>query len=336
MVKNKRSHQKTLAALGAMRSYIRKALLLKLRLYQQRRTQHRRQWVRTRHKDAATGLTSGYKFRQQLLSTVQGVFNKLKLRKFPLLLAGTIFLVALAVVAVSKATTQTNRFYGVKFPAGETSFADVVVSYDPIIYLDGDRPNVEDPFNKPLSALGAPNSSNLQHPLPSLAERDDVALGMGGSITLQFTDNLLTGSGNDAPDLWIFEAGGVTESVLVEISQDGETWHSVGKTTRDQSGIDLDAFGWGPQDFFSYVRLSDDPQEGEHEGIWKNGEWLGWGGANIDAVGAISSASFERSAPNILSSPPSISYLVFLVLIVLVPGLVATGYFFNGRKKRNR
>ena len=322
MVKNKRSNQKTLtAALIAWRSYVGKAvLLLKLRPDKQRRTQHRQQRVRARP----------HQFWQQSLNTVGGVLSKQK--RLSLLLAGVVFLGALAVVA-SKATTQTSTFYGVKFPAGEISFADAVVSYDPVIYFDGDRPNVKAPFNKPFTALGAPNSGNLQHPLPSLEKRDDVALGIGGSITLQFTDNLLTGSGDDTPDLWIFEAGGVTESVLVEISQDGKTWHSVGKTTRDESGIDLDTFGWGAQDFFSYVRLTDDPQEGDHEGILKDGEWLGWGGANIDAVGAVSSASFERSAPDILS--PASSHLVFLSLIVLGAGLGA-GYFFNSRKKQKR
>lgn len=271
--------------------------------------------------------------KKALEETPVTVLSKLKIRRYPLVLTVAISLGALAIVAALKAATRTNTFYGVRFPAGEISFADAVVSYDPVIYLDSDRPNVKAPFNKPSTALGLPNSSNLNNPLPSLSERDDVALGIGGSITLQFTDNLLTGSGNGAPDLWIFEAGGVTESVLVEVSQDGKNWHAVGRTDRERSGIDIDAFGWGPRDFFSYVRLTDDPQEGNHEGTWRDGKWLGWGGANIDAVGAISSATFERTTPEILSFPPS-SRLVWLALLIFAAGLAA-GYFLNRKKKKS-
>ncbi|MGF1478618.1 MAG: hypothetical protein ACFB4I_03915 [Cyanophyceae cyanobacterium] len=256
---------------------------------------------------------------------------KLKLSKLTLLLLGVLALGALAVVVVKRSTTPENTFYGIRFPAGKVSFADQVVSYNPVIYLDEDLPNVSAPFDNPSTALGGPNSSTLEKPLSS-PDRHDVALGIGGSITLKFTDNLLTGSGDDAPDLWIFEAGGVTESVLVEISKDGETWHSVGQTTRQRSGIDIDAFGWGPQEFFSYVRLTDDPHEGDHNGIWKDGEWLGWGGANIDAVGTISSASLEKSAPDVLTSSLPLSRFVISALITFTAGFVA-GFLFRRQKK---
>ena len=55
----------------------------------------------------------------------------------------------------------------------------------------------------------------------------------------------------------------------------------IGKVFGATSGIDIDAFGFGPADEFRFVRLTDDPNEGETIGPLL--------GADIDAVGAISS-----------------------------------------------
>lgn len=216
------------------------------------------------------------------------------LRRLAFIFLG-VLLVAIAIGLLKKAFAPAKTFYGVEFPAGDISFADRVVSYEPIIYLNEEGlPNVTEPFNNPQTALGFPNSSNPDRPLPSLGDRNDVSLGLGGRITLQFTDNVLTGSGDDRLDLWIFEAGEITESVFVEISKDGKTWKSLGRTDRTHNGIDIDRYGVGTEEFFSYVRLTDDPEQGDHEGIWDNSEWVGWGGADIDAVGAISSVSLVR------------------------------------------
>ena len=215
--------------------------------------------------------------------------------KFTLLMS--IFSGALAAFFFYNSVGRGKIFYGIKFPQGKSSFADAVVSYDPIIYHLHERqlPNVEAPFDNPVTALGTPNSSHPNNSLSSPSERHDVALGLGGSITLKFTDNLLTGSGSSKADLWIFEAGKKTEAVLVEISKDGSNWHPVGRIDRQTSGIDIDAFGWGTEDFFAYVRLTDDPLDGEHDGVFYHGKWIGWGGADIDAVGAISSVSLVPS-----------------------------------------
>lgn len=67
-----------------------------------------------------------------------------------------------------------------------------------------------------------PNFSGSGEPLPS---EGVVSLGRGGQIVLQFTNNLLTGSGNANPDLRIFEVGD-SEEVLVEVSADGLRWTS--------------------------------------------------------------------------------------------------------------
>jgi hypothetical protein len=234
-----------------------------------------------------------------------------------------------AIALFREITTPTTMFYGVNFPAGEVSFADAVVSYEPIIYLNDEQlPNVQEPFNNPVSALGPPNSVNKDHPLDSLSARHDVSLGLGGSITLRFTNNALTGGGDSKPDLWIFEAGEKTESVFVEISKDGKIWHSVGRTDKQRSGIDIDAYGWGPEDYFAYVRLKDDPEEGEHDGVAYNNEWIGWGGADIDAVGAISSISLISSVSH--TSPFSMPISKLILSIAGILGIcVGAGYATN-------
>jgi hypothetical protein len=234
-----------------------------------------------------------------------------------------------AVVLLNATLAPATTFYEVDFPAGEVSFADTIVSYEPIIYLNDEQlPNVREPFNNPASALGPPNSSNKQHSSSSLSARHDVSLGFGGRITLRFTNNALTGGGTNEPDLWIFEAGERTESVLVEISKDGKTWKAVGRTDSQHNGIDIDAFGWGPEDYFAYVRLTDDPEEGEHDGVWYDGEWVGWGGADIDAVGAISSVSLVSSVSHSSSFSLPPSRLIVLVSVILVAG-VGIGYLVN-------
>ena len=222
--------------------------------------------------------------------------GSIKLLKFKFILLMSILSGALAAFFFYNSVARGKIFYGIRFPQGKSSFADEVVSYEPIIYLqERQLPNVHTPFDNPKYALGTPNSSHKKNSLSSPSERHDVALGLGGSITLKFTDNLLTGSGDGKADLWIFEAGKKTEAVLVEISKDGSNWYAVGRIDGQNSGIDIDAFGWGTKDFFAYVRLTDDPLDGEHDGVLHHGKWIGWGGADIDAVGAISSVSLVPS-----------------------------------------
>ena len=97
---------------------------------------------------------------------------------------------------------------------------------------------------------------------------------------MRFDDNKLTGSGNSALDIWVFEVGPLVEATFVDISKDGVTWSSVGKVAGSTAGIDIDAFGFGPADQFAFIRLTDDPNA---ESIPGPSE-----GSDIDAVGAIS------------------------------------------------
>lgn len=174
-------------------------------------------------------------------------------------------LVALGIFATANARAEV--FGGVNFPGGVSSFADSVVSYDPTF---GGTSGPDLAAQTPLNSLGAPQG-------------DYVSLGQGGRIILKFTNNSLTGSGTSALDLWIFEVGPDVEDTDVDISKDGTNWFSVGKVFGATSGIDIDAYGFGTSDFFSYIRLTDVASEGQ------TGSG-GTVGADIDSVGAIASA----------------------------------------------
>jgi hypothetical protein len=190
------------------------------------------------------------------------------------------------------APTKAEIFGGVEFPQGSVSFADAVVSYTPV----GPPANA---YQGAFNALGIPNYSG---PVCSTqAGCTFVSLGQGGSLTLSFVDNKLTGSGNTDFDLWVFEIGGQVEDTFVDLSKDGSLWTSVGKVLGSTSGIDIDALGFTQNDEFGFVRLTDDPNEG-------GGGVGGTVGADIDAVGAISTV-LTPVDPNPSSAPGPIPLL---------------------------
>lgn len=177
-------------------------------------------------------------------------------------------LVALLISAIS-VHSYGEIYGGIEFPEGEVSFVDEVVLYEPR-YSGG---NIPTPFyTNAQNAIGVPDSGS------GIGDYS-VSLGSGGRITLRFTNNLLTGSDDDSPDLHIFEIGTAVEDTFVEISTDGTNWHSVGKVFGATSSIDIDSFGYTTTNHFSYVRLTDDPNEGPTgtDSV----------GADINAVGAI-------------------------------------------------
>jgi hypothetical protein len=182
-------------------------------------------------------------------------------------------------------SAQAKFFGGVEFPAGNASFVDVVVSFAPD--FGGAPPAVV--FQDAKNALG----------LPGVVTSVGLSLGDGGRITLRFVDNSLTGSGDSTADLWVFEIGPAMETTFVDISKDGRTWHAVGSVPGGTSGIDIDAFGFGTADQFSFVRLTD-----EDEGAFPGPEFhLGnVAGADIVAVGAASSGPAVRPSPRPIKS----------------------------------
>lgn len=156
---------------------------------------------------------------------------------------------------------------GVEFPDGAVSFADAVVSYAP-------GPDVGPTYDIANAALGLPDWDG--------AGNGATSLGEGGTLVVQFTDNSLTTSGNADADLWIFEIGPQIEAFNVEISVDALNWIDLGTISGQPSGFDIDANASvvaGTQ--YSFVRLTD---------VLPNESLAPFGEADIDAIGAISSA----------------------------------------------
>ncbi|TWU43459.1 hypothetical protein Q31b_25000 [Novipirellula aureliae] len=164
------------------------------------------------------------------------------------------------------------------FDHGEISFADSVISFTA-------GANVTPGFDDPTRALGVPDAGG------SGVEPTDgeftTSLGRRGTITVAFTDNYLTGSGDARPDLIVFETGSI-EGVMVEVSRDGSTFINVGIIGGIDSTIDLDSAGFGAHDRFGFVRLTDLAQ-----GTLTTGAV----GADIDAVGALSTVAADIYIP---------------------------------------
>lgn len=165
----------------------------------------------------------------------------------------------------------------VTFPQGAISFADAVVEYVP------GTGGVTAPYQGSGNALGQPDYTGANGCLDQ-ASCTFLSLGNGGSITLRFTDNLLTGSSTNGEadgilDLWIFEIGPAVEAMNVFISKNGQDWSGVGSVGGSTSGVDIDAFGFSQSDSFGWVRLVD-----IFDASFSNGDTAG---ADIDAIGAI-------------------------------------------------
>ena len=201
-----------------------------------------------------------------------------------LLLAG---MAAIALGVATAPTASAEIFGGVDFPAGATSFADGVTAFEPVVV--GSSPGTSHLVG--ANALGAPDCGAAQ------PDSCYVSLGDGGRITFRFLDNVLTGSGTAAQDLYIFEIGPAVEDMLVEVSADGITYTSVGTVSGQPSGIDVDAFGFGPSAILRYVRVTDDPTA--------DGQGGDTAGADLDAIGAISSQAPPTSSSSTSSSTTS-------------------------------
>jgi hypothetical protein len=202
--------------------------------------------------------------------------------------------------SAAHAVTFTNISGAVvNFPGGAASFADELVSFAPGIVFNAtlgyNQPKPE--YLNGLNALGVPDTdlaaSISCSTSPSPTNCRFASLGDGGSLVVKFTDNLLTGSGTSAIDLYVFLAG-PGDPTYVDISTDGIAWSSVGQFTGNP-GIDIDAYGFGPASTFAYVRLRDVPNAGQ-----VTGDSLG---ADIDAIGAVSTVPVPLPAGGALLAP---------------------------------
>lgn len=174
------------------------------------------------------------------------------------------------------AAAMPTTYSGVTFPDGDISFADEVISFNP-------GPDVAAPHDDQNLVLGAPDGSH-------------ISLGDNGSIIVRFSDNSLTTSGDATADLHIFEVGAGVEVFNIAISQDLVNWIDLGDLSGQPTSIDIDAVA-GVVQFaqYSYVRLTDvDP----------NQTGSPFGEADIDAIGAISSAP-----PVAIHAPGALAFL---------------------------
>ena len=186
-------------------------------------------------------------------------------------------------------------FGGVEFPDGLTSFADEVVSFSP-------GSDVAGPYLDSSHVIGAPDFTGPD----GLNSDGALSLGDGGSLVVRFVDNSLTTSGDAGEDLWIFEVGAAVEEFNVAISMDNINWIDLGALSGQPTGIDIDSVAGvvaGAQ--YSYVRLTDNASRNQTNGPF--------GEADIDAIGAISSAPPVQQVP----APPAP-----LLLIAGIPGIL--------------
>ncbi|MEL6493065.1 MAG: hypothetical protein AAFV85_10120 [Cyanobacteria bacterium J06634_6] len=207
-------------------------------------------------------------------------------------------------------------------PVDEKAFADAVVSYERGTSNNWDaffkNANSDEEWQvyDPNSALGRNNWTSEMTSSGSLGQWNKdigVSLGKSGSLTLEFTDNFLTGSGDESSDLWIYEIGGVAEKSFVEISMDGLSWFDVGLADRkdrgNDSGVGIDIDGLlsdheelSYDSLFSFVRVTD---AGTNN--YKNFK----AGVDIDAIAALSFVE-KDDTPIEVPEPGLVAGLVLL------------------------
>ncbi|MCA9216805.1 MAG: hypothetical protein KDB27_27235 [Planctomycetales bacterium] len=187
--------------------------------------------------------------------------------------------VLLALFLQSSAVLGQTYFNGVPFFGGDASFADEIISFDPL-FSGGPAP-----FRiSPEDVLGRLDRT----PFLFTAYQ---ALGHGGAIELGFNDYYLTNDGTDAVELYIGEVQGSPEAVYIslrptaatrsqlgdEFDLNGDTYFEVGRYA-GESYLDVygyaivldvdDLFpGYANQSlFFDAVQIIDDPQQGSSAG----------------------------------------------------------------------
>lgn len=162
----------------------------------------------------------------------------------------------------------TSQGQSVQLPLNHDPWTDAVVSF-----TDG-MPTATSATN-PWGVVGKPDYRGKDDAEDEEAYR---ALGHGGTLVLEFIDNVLVDG--PGPDLVIFEIGPAVEPTDVEISEDGQTWVKVGQAGGSKSTLDISQFV-KPVQRFRFVKLTD-AKAGLSSGTQ-------WPGADIDAVGALNS-----------------------------------------------
>ena len=153
--------------------------------------------------------------------------------------------------------TRGNK---ITIPGGAESCATKVISF-----THGDPWTNDTKAMNPEDVLGAPDYD-------SRTDTNYLCLGKGGSITLEFSIEIIDG---DGLDIYVFEIGPDVEATKVEVSNDLTNWIYVGDADGSLSGVDLN--GKVPAGAaYKYVRITD-----------RDGKGSGWPGADIDAVAGL-------------------------------------------------
>ena len=195
-------------------------------------------------------------------------------------------------VGFDDGNASAEIFGGIDFPDGASSFADNVLTYDCSFQSASGGQCPSPAFQDTSRALGPPDGAGL-------------SLGTGGLVELLFIGNVLTNSGDATDDLHIFEVGADVERTKVAVrptpgtaallgasfDANSDGFYEVGNVSGGTSSIDIDSFfiGFSSGELeFNAVQLIDDEFE--------LGTTQGTHGADIDAVGAISSAVPEPAS----------------------------------------
>lgn len=170
---------------------------------------------------------------------------------------------ALSAIAEPLVVQGRKKEQQIRFPLGTPSFADRVAAASVGQKLKGKK--------------GQPPRFDAEVTL-GLPDKKALTLGCGGSVTLEFTDNVVI----DLPgnDLYVFEEGPDVEPTIIELSVDGRTFIEFGRIEGGTREVDL--AGKVPEDtFFHFLRLTD-----------VNDKRCGgqYPGADIDAVGVMGAA----------------------------------------------
>ena len=153
-------------------------------------------------------------------------------------------------------------------PCSET-FASSVVSYVP-------GPGVEPDYANARNALGRPDF---------VEGRGAVSLGNrtaeNAVLTVSFDRPIVNGP---EEDLYVYERGPSAEPTLLELSEDGQTWVSVGRIAGSVRAVDLEDTP-AAKGVWRFLRLT---------GV-RDGAAGPWAGPDIDAIGLF---SCKAGAPN--------------------------------------
>ncbi|MBN2104861.1 OmpA family protein [bacterium] len=157
---------------------------------------------------------------------------------------------------------------------GEISFADSVLLYDPGAPGIGTGDEPDSVFQNSRYCLGPPDHKDSTNGF--------LSLGSGGTLILEFTDNVFFD--NSGPDLYFWIPDTVPEEAQVWISQDGIVYQKAGTVSSESPFLDISGIV-KPGEFYTILKIRDNSLQGRR--AWPSS------GTDIDAVAAIHTAIVE-------------------------------------------